>query len=82
MFPELKNHGALQTSHTTTTKRRVVTTDKLLRWYGDVYETLKELYLCNYWHEGLEGIKKSKNIDSFWDNMDETRMSADYGKFL
>ena len=47
IFPELKNHGALRTAQTTTTKRSGVTTDKLLRWHGTVDETLTALDLCN-----------------------------------
>ena len=81
-FPELKNHGDLRNSQTKTTKRIGVTTNKLLRWHGTVYETLNELDLCNSWNEDCEGIKNSKKIDSFWGNMDETRMSPDDGNFL
>ena len=81
-MPELNNHGALQTAQITNTKSSSVTTKKLLCWHENVYETLNELDLCNYWHEDWDGIKKSKRIDSFWVNMDETIMSAAYGKFL
>ena len=81
-IPQLNNHGALRTAQTTTTNSSGVTTDKLLSWYGTVDETLNELDLCNYWHEDWEGIKNSKNIDSFWGNMYETRISPDDGKFL
>ena len=79
---ELNNHGALQTAQITNTKSSSVTTKKLICWNENVYETLNELDLCNYWHEDWEGIKNSKNIDSFEGNMDETGMSVDDGKFL
>ena len=64
-LPELKNHGALQTSQTTDIKRSGITTKKLLLWNGTADETLNELDLQNYWHKDWEGIKKSKKIDSF-----------------
>ena len=38
-LPELKNHGALRTAQTTTTKRSGVTTEKLIRWHWTVDET-------------------------------------------
>ena len=75
-FPELNNNGTLRTAQTTTTKRSGVITNKLLRWHGTVDETLNEFDLCDYWHEYWEGIKNSKKIDGFWENMDETSMSA------
>ena len=75
-FPELKNHGSLQTSQTKTTKKTGLTTDKVLRWYGTVDETFNELNPYNCWHEDWEGIKISKKIDSFGGNVDETSMSA------
>ena len=81
-LPELKNHGSLRTAHITTTKRIGEITEKLIRWHGTVYETLNEVYLRNSWHEDWEGIKNSKNIDSFWGNMDETSISAAYGKLF
>ena len=63
-FPELKNHGALPTSQTTTAKSSGVTTNKLLLWHGAIDETLNELDLCNSWHEDWQGIKKSNEIGS------------------
>ena len=59
-----------------------VTTEKLLRWNWTIDETLNDLDLRNSWHEYWEGIKNSKNIDSFWGNIYETSMYASHGKFF
>ena len=80
LLPKLNNNGALQTAQATTTKRSVVTTERLLRWHGTVYDALEEMDFRNSWHSDWEGIKESNKIDSFWGNMDETNMSAAEGK--
>ncbi len=76
LFPELKNHSILQTVQVTTNKRSVVTTKKLLHWYGMIDKAFHELHCLNCWHADWEGIKNSNKIDGFWGNMDETNMSA------
>ena len=81
LLPELKNHGALRTAQSTTTKRSGVTTEKLLRWHQTVEATLIELDRRNGWHKDWEEIKKSNKIDSFWGNCDETNMSSSEGEF-
>ena len=57
MLPKLKNHGALQTSQSTTTKRSGVTTETLLLWHGTVDDALEDMDRQNYWHSDWEGIK-------------------------
>ena len=80
LFPKIKNHGALQTSQATTTKRISVTKNKLLSWHGTVDDALEEIDFRNSWHSDWEGIRESNKIDSFWGNMYETNMSAAEGK--
>lgn len=82
LLPECKNHGALRSAQATTTKRSGVTTEKLMRWHGNVDAALRELDRLNSWHPDWQGIKESKKLDSFWGNMDETNMSASEGKYL
>ena len=80
LLPKLKNHGALWTAQATTTKQIGVTTEKLLRWNGTVYDASEEIDRQNSWHSDCEGIKESNKIGSFWGNMGETNMSAAEGK--
>ena len=81
-FPNFKNNGVLRSAQTTTTKRSGVTTEKIIRWHGTIYETLNTLDLHNSWHEDWERIKNAKKFDSFGVNMDETRISEANGKLL
>ena len=67
LFPELKNHGAVQSAQATTTKQSGVTTEKLLHWHGTADNTLNELDHLNL---------SSTKIDSFGGNMEETYMPA------
>ena len=80
MLLKLKNHGALRTSHATTTKQIGVTTEKLLHWHGTVDDSLEEMDHRNSWHSDWGRIKESDNIDSFWGDMDKTTMLAAKGK--
>ena len=57
-----------------------MTTEKLLRRHGTVYDALEEINRQNSWHSDWEGIKESNKIDSFGGNMDETNILEAEGK--
>ena len=57
MLPKLRNHGALQTSQATTTKRGGVITEKLLCWNRTVDDALEYMDCRDSWHSDWGGIK-------------------------
>ena len=75
----LKSHDKLQTEQQTTTKRRNVTTEKILPWHGTCDEAMEEMDCLNSWYPEWDNIKKSKTVDRFWGNTDENSMTASGG---
>ena len=80
LLPELKNHRTLRTAKSTITKRSGVITEKLLWLNMTIETTLKELDWLNGWHADWASIQSSQKINYFWENSNETNMSASYGK--